>query len=98
MSPETYTQDVETAKQLIADSGWSAEDLTYTTYAVNGASTAHYEVLKAQLAEIGITLNIETVDLTVMLEHSWVGENSHRFRRERQLGRQPHAGVRRQPD
>lgn len=71
---ETYTQDVETAKQLIADSGWSAEDLTYTTYAVNGASTAHLEVLKAQLAEIGITLNIETVDLTVMLEHSWVGE------------------------
>ena len=71
---ETYAQDVETAKQLIADSGWSAEDLTYTTYAVNGGSTAHYEVLKAQLDAIGVTLNIETVDLTVMLEHSWVGE------------------------
>ena len=69
---ETYAQDVETAKQLIADSGWSAEDLTYTTYAVNGGSTAHYEVLKAQLDAIGVTLNIETVDLTVMLEHSWV--------------------------
>ena len=71
---ETYAQDVETAKQLIADSGWSAEDLTYTTYAVNGGSTAHYEVLKAQQDAIGVTLNIETVDLTVMLEHSWVGE------------------------
>lgn len=71
---ETYAQDVETAKQLIADSGWSAEDLIYTTYAVNGGSTAHYEVLKAQLDAIGVTLNIETVDLTVMLEHSWVGE------------------------
>lgn len=71
---ESFTQDVETAKQLIADSGWSAEDLTFTTYAVNGGSTAEYEVLKAQLAEIGITVNIETVDLTVMLEHSWNGE------------------------
>ena len=71
---ETFTQDVETAKQLIADSGWSAEELTFTTYAVNGGGTAEYEVLKAQLAEIGITLNIETVDLTVMLEHSWNGE------------------------
>lgn len=71
---ESFTQDVETAKQLIADSGWSAEELTFTTYAVNGGGTAEYEVLKAQLAEIGITLNIETVDLTVMLEHSWAGE------------------------
>lgn len=71
---EDYTQDVEAAKQLIEASGWSAEDLTYTTYAVNGSNSAHYEVLKAQLQEIGITLNIETVDLTVMLEHSWKGE------------------------
>lgn len=71
---ESFTQDVETAKQLIADSGWSAEELTFTTYAINGGGTAEYEVLKAQLAEIGITLNIETVDLTVMLEHSWAGE------------------------
>lgn len=71
---ETFTQDVETAKQLVADSGWSPEDLTFTTYAVNGGGTAEYEVLKAQLAAIGITLNIETVDLTVALEHSWAGE------------------------
>ncbi len=71
---EDYEQDVETAKQLIEDSGWSAEDLTFTVYAVNGSNSAHYEVMKAQLAAIGVTLNIETVDLTVMLEHSWKGE------------------------
>ena len=71
---EDYKQDVETAKQLIADSGYSAEELTFTTYAVNGGASAHYEVMKAQLAAIGVTLNIETVDLVVMLQHSWNGE------------------------
>lgn len=71
---EAYTQDVETAKQLISESGWSKEELTFTTYAVNGGNSAHLEVLKAQLEAIGVYLNIETVDLTVMLEHSWKGE------------------------
>lgn len=71
---EDYEQDVETAKQLIEDSDWSAADLTFTTYAVNGSNSAHYEVFQAELAEIGIALNIETVDLIVMLEHSWAGE------------------------
>lgn len=71
---EDYQQDVETAKQLIADSSWSAADLTFTTYAVNGSNSAHFEVFQAELAEIGVTLNIETVDLIVMLEHSWAGE------------------------
>ena len=66
--------NVEEAKKLIAESGWTPEELTYTTYAVNGASTAQFEVLKAELAQIGITLNIETVDLMVMLEHTWAGE------------------------
>lgn len=71
---EAYTQDVDTAKQLISESGWSKEDLTFTAYAVNGGNSAHLEVLKAQLEGIGVYLNIETVDLTVMLEHSWKGE------------------------
>lgn len=71
---ETFTQDVEAAKKLIDDSDWTAEDLTYTMYTVTGRSTDQHEILQAQLAAIGITLKLESVDLPTMLSYVWAGE------------------------
>lgn len=56
-------QDIELAKQLIADSGYSAEELTFTVYGISGNSTSHLELFQAQMKEIGVTINIETLDL-----------------------------------
>lgn len=71
---ESYSQDMETAKQLIANSGWSAEDLTFTMYTIAGASTAQTEIFQAQMAAIGITIIIESADLPTFLSHVWAGE------------------------
>ncbi len=55
-------QDVEGAKKLIEESGYSEEDLTFTLYGTTGESTTYLEILQAELKEIGVTINIETVD------------------------------------
>lgn len=54
--------DVEGAKKLIEESGYSEEDLTFTLYGTTDESNTYLEILQAELKEIGVTINIETVD------------------------------------
>lgn len=78
---ETFSQNLDIAKaamdEAIAQNGWTAEDLTFTMYGVAGSDLSQYELLQYQLSQIGITIKIEAVDLSVMLfEHLFVGDSS----------------------
>jgi ABC-type transport system substrate-binding protein len=59
----TFTLDVEQAKQLMADAGLAdgvdIRGLTYT----GTAQTRLMEVMQAQLAEIGVDMNVETMEV-----------------------------------
>lgn len=78
---ETFSQDLEIAQEAIntaiAENGWTAEDLTFTTWSVSGSDTSQLELLQYYLSTIGITLNIESADFaTVLFEHLFVGDTS----------------------
>ena len=78
---ETFTQDLTVAQaamdDAIAENGWTAEDLTFTTWSVSGSDTAQVELLQYYLSTIGITLKIESADFaTVLFEHLFVGDTS----------------------
>lgn len=60
---EYYENNPEKAKQLIADSGLSAEELTYTLlYSTAGSFSKIATVIQSQLADIGITIVPEAVE------------------------------------
>lgn len=78
---ETFSQDLEIAQEAIdtaiAENGWTAEDLTFTTWSISGSDTSQLELLQYYLSTIGITLNIESADFaTVLFEHLFVGDTS----------------------
>ncbi len=78
---ETFTQDLDVAKEAIdtaiSENGWTADDLTFTTWSVSGSDTSQVELLQYYLSTIGITLNIESADFaTVLFEHLFVGDTS----------------------
>lgn len=78
---ETFVQDLTIAQEAlnaaIAENGWTAEDLTYTYWAISGEDSSQVELLQYYLSTIGITLKIETADFAVVLfEHLFVGDTS----------------------
>lgn len=78
---ETWSQDLDTAKaaidEAISGNGWTADDLTFTTWSISGSDTSQIELLQYYLSTIGITLNIESADFaTVLFEHLFVGDTS----------------------
>lgn len=78
---ETFTQDLEIAQaamdDAIAANGWTPEDLTFVIYAPSGSDTSQLELLKYYLEQVGITINIEQVDIAVMLfDHLFVGDTA----------------------
>lgn len=78
---ETWSQDLDTAKaaidEAISENGWTADDLTFTTWSISGSDTSQIELLQYYLSTIGITLNIESADFaTVLFEHLFVGDTS----------------------
>lgn len=78
---ETFSQDLSVAQAAmdaaIAENGWTAEDLTFTTWSIAGSDTSQVELLQYYLSTIGITLNIESADFaTVLFDHLFVGDTS----------------------
>jgi peptide/nickel transport system substrate-binding protein len=68
-----YDQDLERARELLAEAGYPdgfSMDLITSEMA---SYRANYEVLQAELAEIGITLNLTVVDHATM--HEQIREN-----------------------
>ena len=68
-----YKQDVEKAKKLMADAG-VADGFTATVIAATGeppTAAAEAQVLQAQLAEIGVKLDIKMMELNVYVD-TWL--------------------------
>ena len=71
-----YTQDVAKAKELMAEAGF-ADGFTAKVIAATGeppVSAAEAQVLQAQLAEIGVKLEIEMMELNVYVD-TWLTGN-----------------------
>lgn len=62
------SQDVEKAKQLIANCGLSSDELTFDVIAISGEATSYIEIFQAEMREIGVTINVVTYDLPTMLQ------------------------------
>lgn len=71
--------DVEAAKKLIEGTGLSAEDLTFDVIAITGEATSYLEIFQAEMAQIGVTINIVTYDLPTMLQKMWNNETTIGF-------------------
>jgi peptide/nickel transport system substrate-binding protein len=70
-----YKPDIEKAKQLLADSG--AKDVTFTIMAASDeppTAVAEAQSIQAQLANIGITVKIETLELGVYVQRWLKGD------------------------
>ncbi|MDH6230895.1 peptide/nickel transport system substrate-binding protein [Mesorhizobium soli] len=68
-----YKRDVEKAKKLMADAGF-ADGFTATVIAATGeppTAAAEAQVLQAQLAEIGVKLDIKMMELNVYVD-TWL--------------------------
>ncbi len=71
-----YTQDIDKAKQLMKDAGM-ADGFEISTIAATGeppTASAVAQVLQSQLAEIGIKLNIEMMELNVYVDRWLKGD------------------------
>ncbi|MDP2782956.1 ABC transporter substrate-binding protein [Devosia sp.] len=68
-----YEQDLDKAKQLMADAGF-ADGFTATVIGANGeppVASSEAQVLQSQLAEIGIKLDIKMMELNVYVD-TWL--------------------------
>ena len=59
---KAVSYDPETAKQLIADSGYTADQLTFKVVTKEESFRVALESVQADMQEIGVTLKIEMVD------------------------------------
>jgi peptide/nickel transport system substrate-binding protein len=63
-----YDQDIEKAKQLLAEAGYPDGFSIDLITSEMEAYRANYEVLQAELAQVGITVNLSVVDHATMHE------------------------------
>ena len=66
--------DVKKAKEYLKKSGIDPEDATFTCLACTDANRRAAEVIQANLAEIGITMEIETLDYATHLNAIMSGD------------------------
>ncbi|MDO5025755.1 MAG: ABC transporter substrate-binding protein [Trueperella sp.] len=66
-----HTYDPQAAQELLKGAGY--EDITLNLRVANNYDSAISEYIKAQLAEIGVTVNIETMEFASWLEEVFQG-------------------------
>lgn len=71
---EGYSYNVEEARKLLAEAGY-ADGFTFSVLCHDSTSRAIAPVLQAQLAEVGVTMNIEEVETAV--RNSMIKANEH---------------------
>lgn len=69
-----YDYDVEKAKALLAEAGY-ADGFTFTCYVSNSTRATSATVIQANLAELGITMNIEQMEASTFYEKTGNGEH-----------------------
>ena len=70
----TYAYDPEAAKQILADAGYSEGDITVTIKTSTNYGDVVPQVIQQNLADIGITVNIESMDIGAQSE-DWLNGN-----------------------
>lgn len=68
-----YEYDAEQSKQLLADAGYSADQLTFSCVTTAGVDLQTMEMIQAYLSQVGITLNVEMADFSTMISQSVQG-------------------------
>jgi peptide/nickel transport system substrate-binding protein len=71
-----YEQDIEKAKQLLADAGYADGFSLHLVTSEQAAYQTQYTVLQEELAQIGIDVELEVVQHAVMHEQSRAGSNA----------------------
>jgi len=69
-----YEHDVEKAKSLLAEAGY-ADGFTFTCYLATEPRQRSATIIQANLAELGITMNIETMESATFYEKTGNGEH-----------------------
>ena len=81
-----YSYDVAKAKQLLQESGYKGEEISFKIAAGSTAISQYAQVIQEALKEIGVNAKIETLELNTLLEQlkqgqfqmttaQWVGGN-----------------------
>ncbi len=73
-APVTYNYDPEKAKQLIKESGYKNEPLTFKFSAGSAAAAQYAQVIQNSLKEIGLNVIIETLESNVLREQLAKGQ------------------------
>ena len=69
-----YEYDPEAAKALLAEAGYPDGFELYTAVTAGSSDAQLLEIIQAQLAEIGVSLEIETTDVMTMIQKELTGE------------------------
>jgi len=69
-----YDYDVEKAKALLAEAGY-ADGFSFTCYVAGSTRATTATVIQANLAELGITMNIEQMEASTFYEKTGNGEH-----------------------
>lgn len=69
-----YSYDPAKAKQLVQESGYKGEKIIFKISSGNTAVSQYVQVMQNSLKEVGINVEIETVDLNTMLEQLKQGQ------------------------
>lgn len=64
-----YEQDFEKAKECLAEAGY-ADGLSLRAIAIEGSFVKEFEIIKNELAQVGIDLTIDTYDFTTALTYA----------------------------
>lgn len=70
----TYSYDPQKAKEILAEAGYSDGDITVTIKTSENYGTMVPQVIQQNLADIGITVNIESMDIGAQSE-DWLNGN-----------------------
>ena len=70
----TYSYDPEKAKQLVKESGYKNEPLKFKFSAGNAATSQYSQVIQNALKEIGLNVEIETLESSVLREQLAKGQ------------------------
>lgn len=83
----TYTHDPAKAKQLLKEAGYNNEPINFRFGAGNAATNQYAQVIQSSLADVGMNVQIETLEVNVIRQQlaqgqfqmytgAWIGGNS----------------------
>lgn len=88
-----YEYDPDLSKQLLEEAGYGDGSLVLTTYVYAGTEGEACEIIQAFLKDVGITMNIEIVDVPTMIGKQVSGECNFGLSNSTCLSRDPDQAI-----